>query len=362
MTGSGEEPTEAGADDGGDAIAADTAAFRRYLRAKRTVDDRALDRRLVGVFRKRLAARAAEAEGPLRVLEAGAGLGTMVARLIDWEVLPPGETRYAAVDLDAGAIAGLRPFLRDWAAERDASVSVADAGEAVDGDAFVVETDARTVAVESVAADAVEYAAARSGEWDALIGTALLDVLDFDGLEPLLDALAPGGTYYFPITFDGGTRFRPAHPADKAIERRYHAHMDAKPGGSSRAGGDALERLRATEGATLLGVAGSDWVVRPVEGVTRERGSASAYPGDEAFFLRHILDTVERAVGEVIERGDGDPDARRAVSGDLDPDFPSDPAAELDEWLAHRRRQLDAGDLVYLTHQLDLIGRVDEER
>jgi len=41
---------------------AETTAFRRYLRAKRTVDDRALDRRLVGLFRERLADRAAVAE------------------------------------------------------------------------------------------------------------------------------------------------------------------------------------------------------------------------------------------------------------------------------------------------------------
>ncbi|MFC7185806.1 hypothetical protein [Halorubrum yunnanense] len=346
-------------DDGGppdvddDGIAADPAAFRRYLRAKRTVDDRALDRRLVGLLRERLADRAAATDGPLRVLEVGAGTGTMVARLIDWEVLPPGETRYVAVDRDAEALAGVGPFLREWAADRRAPTSI-DEAAADEPDALVVETDARTVAVEPAAADAVAYAAERSGEWDALIGMALLDVLDLDGLGTLLGALAPDGTYYFPITFDGGTRFRPSHPADRAIERRYHAHMDAKPGGSSRAGGDALARLRGIEGASLLGVAGSDWAVRPVEGAGRGTGTDARYPRDEAFFLRHILDTVEAAVGEVI---DGSAGASPAAGSLEDPD--AEPAAELDEWVARRRRQVDAGELVYLTHQLDLLGRVD---
>ena len=340
-----------------DAIAADTAAFRRYLRAKRTVDDRALDRRLVGVLRERLADRAAGAEGPLRVLEVGAGIGTMVARLIDWEVLPPGETRYVAVDLDAGALAGLPAFLREWAADRDASVAVADAGEnTVDGDALVVETAARTVTVEPVAADAVAYAEAHPGERDALIGMALLDVLDLNALGTLLGALAPGGTYYFPITFDGGTRFRPAHPADRAIERRYHAHMDAKPGGNSRAGDDAVARLGGIEGSSLLGVAGSDWVVRAAEDAARASPSDPDYPGDEAFFLRHILDTVETAVGEVIDGTVGASPAGEVSAGGSEAD--ADPAADLDAWLAARRRQVDAGDLVYLTHQLDLLGRV----
>jgi len=358
----------------GDAIADDTAAFRRYLRAKRTVDDRALDRRLVGTLRDRLADRAASTGEPLRVLEAGTGIGTMVARLIDWEVLPPGETRYVAVDRDAGTLDGLEPFLREWAADGEASVAVGKSG-GDEPETLVIETDARTVRVEPVAADAVAYVEERAadaggcaadaggnaadaegsaGEWDALIGMALLDVLDLDGLETLLGALGPGGTYYFPITFDGGTRFRPSHPADRAVERRYHAHMDAKPGGSSRAGGDALARLRRIEGASLLGVAGSDWVVRPVERADGRTGAGSGYPGDEAFFLRHILDTVETAVGEVID-GVAGKSAAEASRGGVD----GDPAAALGDWLARRRRQVDAGELVYLTHQLDLLGRVD---
>lgn len=355
MTGGGERSPA----DGHDAIADDTAAFRRYLRAKRAVDDRALDRRLLGIFRERLADGAAAGEGPFRVLEVGAGIGTMIARLIDWDVLPPGETRYVAVDRDAGTLAGLGPFLREWAADREGSVSVSDADGNADGDALVVETDARTVRVEPVAADAVAYAAERAGEWDALIGMALLDVLDADGLGSLLDALAPGGTYYFPITFDGGTRFRPSHPADRAVERRYHAHMDAKPGGSSRAGGDAVERLREAEGASLLGVAGSDWVVRPVEGTDRRSAPESRYPGDEAFFLRHILGTVEAAVGEVIDGNVGG----APEDGGMNPkDSDADPTAALDDWLDSRRRQVDAGELVYLTHQLDLLGRADPGR
>ncbi|WP_017342392.1 hypothetical protein [Halorubrum sp. T3] len=333
MTGDGDGPPEAG----DDALAADTAAFRRYLRAKQSVDDRALDRRLLGILRERLAERAVATEGPLRVLEVGAGVGTMVARLIDWEVLPPGETRYVAVDRDPDALAGLGPFLREWAAERDAPTSVDNGGSG--DDALVVETDARTVRVESVAADAPAYAAAHAGESDALIGMALLDVLGLDRLDPLLGALAPGGTYYFPITFDGGTRFRPAHPDDREVERLYHRHMDEKPGGNSRAGGAALARLREADGSTLLGAAGSDWIARPADG-------EAGYPGDEAFFLRHILDTVEAAVGEVIADG--------GETGSVSAD-------DLDAWLEIRRGQVDSGTLVYLTHQLDLIGRVDDD-
>jgi hypothetical protein len=36
----------------------------------------------------------------------------------------------------------------------------------------------------------------------------------------------------------------------------------------------------------------------------------------------------------------------------------TDPA--LDEWLSHRRAQVENGELLYLTHQLDVLGRVGE--
>ncbi len=296
------------------------ADFERYLRAKRTVDDRAIDRRLLEAFREGVAERAETGEGPLRVLEVGAGIGTMPARLLEWEVLPPGEIRYAAVDVDPDTVAGVGPYLREWADGREVAVSGSDPIE--------VKTFDRTVRIEPIAADAIEYAERTAGEWDVLLGAALLDVLESAGLETLLGALAPGGTYYFPITFDGATRFRPSHPADLKIERHYHDHMDAKPGGNSRAGGAVLEWLRRTEGVRVSGVAGSDWIVRPTDG---------EYPADEAFFLGCILDSVESAVDEVT---DGT-------------------AEELDEWMACRRAQLGEGELCYLTHQLDLLGRVD---
>jgi len=296
-----------------------TDSFRRYLRAKRTVDDRALDRRLVDALREALADRAAERGGPLRVLEIGAGIGTMLTRFLDWDVLPEGDLEYVALDVQAENAAAMSGYLTEWAADRDVTVT----GD----DPLVLDDGSRRVTVEPVVADAIAYAEAREGaDYDLLVGAALLDILDRDALGTLLGPVAPGGLYYFPITFDGATRFRPSHPVDRDVEGRYHDHMDAKPGGSSRAGGDVLDRLQRLDGAALLGVAGSDWVVRPVDGT---------YPGDEAYFLGHILDTVEGAVTEL-----GGPDG-------------------FDDWLATRREQVAAAELTYVTHQLDFLGRVE---
>ena len=294
-----------------------TESFRRYLRAKRTVDDRALDRRLVETLQDRLASRVADTDGPLRVLEVGAGIGTMLTRFVDWGVLPAGDVRYTAVDIEPSNTAAIPEYLREWAA--DSEVAVTD-------DPLTLDTGDRRIAVETATADGVAYAA-DADSYDLLVGAALLDIVDRDGLPTLLGALAPGGHYYFPVTFDGATRFRPSHRADRAVEAHYHDHMDRKPGGDSRAGDDVLDRLQRQDGATLSAVAGSDWVVRPVDG---------AYPADEAYFLRHILDTIEGAV--------------REVAGD---DFDA-----LDDWLASRREQVAATELLYCTHQLDFLGRV----
>ncbi|PSQ57565.1 hypothetical protein BRD18_07310, partial [Halobacteriales archaeon SW_7_71_33] len=69
-----------------------TYSTQRYLAAKRTVDDRALDE---GVL-DRLAR--AVPDSPT-VLEVGAGIGTMVERLLDRGLLS-GAVTYVAVDLD----------------------------------------------------------------------------------------------------------------------------------------------------------------------------------------------------------------------------------------------------------------------
>jgi hypothetical protein len=350
-----------------------TDGFRRYLRAKRSVDDRALDRRLFDRLCSglRTAADAAPdgdgngdpapsttgAASPLRVLEVGAGVGTMVERALEWELFPPGEIRYAAVDVDRSTVRAVPDRLAEWAGDRDgwtadADVAVEGAGD-TEGRVRLAGPE-RTVVVRAVAAEAVEFVAETDRAWDLLIGAALLDLLPPDRLPSLLSALRPGGWWYFPITFDGGTRFAPDHGADRAVERAYHRHMDRKPGGTSRAGLAAIDRLG--DKATVVGAAGSDWIVRPAD-VDTEFGTAdtgpgtadgdapagSDYPGDERYFLGYVLDTVAEAVRSVDRAGI-----------DLSDD-------RFDDWLAERRRQLAAGELVYATHQLDLLGRLGRQ-
>ena len=69
-----------------------TYPYTRYLAAKKTVDDRALNRGVLADLRGLLP------PGACRVVEIGAGLGTMVARLLEWQVLSSGE--YVLLDVD----------------------------------------------------------------------------------------------------------------------------------------------------------------------------------------------------------------------------------------------------------------------
>ena len=72
-----------------------TSGYARYLAAKATVDDRALNGHVLAELRRLMPACTP------RVLDVGAGLGTMVARLMDWGVVGTGE--YILLDGSATA-------------------------------------------------------------------------------------------------------------------------------------------------------------------------------------------------------------------------------------------------------------------
>ena len=92
--------------------------FQRYLRAKRTVDDRALDETLLERLRTELVARARDRDGPIRILEVGAGIGTMIQRFVDRDLFPAGDIEYVAVDVDDANVRTMRRRIPEWAETR----------------------------------------------------------------------------------------------------------------------------------------------------------------------------------------------------------------------------------------------------
>jgi SAM-dependent methyltransferase len=306
----------------------DTYSFRRYLDAKRTVDERARDGRVRDAFVDALG----RADDPVCVFEAGAGTGTLAARIREWTA--DRAVEYVAVDADPDLVAAARE-------------TVASAAEA---EGRPVERSPERVVVgpgaggagrfdaEFRAADALDVLEGAEGEYDAVVAQAFLDLTDVPAaLEAVGSALAPGGVGYFPITFDGVTAFLPrvGGGVDDRIERRFHRHMDTteKAGGAtgdSTAGRRVLAAAPRT-GGRVLAAGGSDWVVAPDDG---------GYPADEAYFLHHLVETVRGALADDPAVGD----------------------RELSEWAAARHDQVAAGELTYLTHQLDVLVGWDGDR
>src|SRR6202047_823269 len=86
----------------------------RYLAAKKSVDDRALYWR---VWQRLVAALPrAPTEQPLRILEVGAGIGSMGERLSAGDVLP--HAPYTAIDKAPALLTEAHRRLHQWADER----------------------------------------------------------------------------------------------------------------------------------------------------------------------------------------------------------------------------------------------------
>ncbi len=89
-------------------------SFPHYLLSKQSVDDRALNRHVLDALKANLPGQ------PLRIIEVGAGIGTMLARLVRWGVVTKAE--YTLVDEMAENIQTAWDWLPLWAGESGLSV------------------------------------------------------------------------------------------------------------------------------------------------------------------------------------------------------------------------------------------------
>ena len=301
-------------------------SFIRYLAAKKSVDDRALNRHVLQSLNRVLSR--GTSENPLQVLEVGAGIGTMAERLVDWKVLK--RAAYTAIDVDPDLIAEACRRLPRWAKTCGYAVN------AHSREKLALKRRGQDIFVEFEAIAVDDLVAREKGRrsWDLLIANAFLDLMDVPTSLPLLfSLLRPGGLYYLTINFDGVTIFQPEiDPVlDMRITALYHQTMNqriasGKIFGDSCTGRHLFANLQAC-GNEVLDVGSSDWVVF---------AGPHGYLEDEAYFLHYIIHTVQAAL-------DGHPD--------LDP-------ALLASWIRERHNQIEQGILVYIAHQLDFLGRV----
>jgi SAM-dependent methyltransferase len=304
--------------------------YIRYLAAKQALDDRSLNRQvwesLVQTLRNRPDAN------PLKILEVGCGIGAMVQRLLAWGL--PVRAEYTGIDIEAAFIREAGERLK-----RHPAAHPPDPARAAPG-FLVLESPGARVRVNLEAIDLLAFVDREQGKstWDLIVAHAVLDLMDLATVLPRLWSLAaPGGLFYFTLNFDGATILTPPvdPDLDALIEALYHRSMDRRrrggqPAGSSITGRRLLGELAAA-GARVAAAGSSDWVVFP---------GPDGYPGDEAYFLHFIIDTIGRALH-------GHPEL---------------PLNRFQAWLARRHGQIDARELIYVAHQLDVMGYWETSR
>ena len=288
-------------------------SFPRYLLSKQTVDDRALNKDVLHALRVNIPAE------PVSMIEVGAGIGTMLKRLILWNIFCRGE--YVLVDAMEENITCAREWIPQWAAEAGLSVERTAENE------WHLCDPVRDIHIRLECADVFDFVQKNKQPADVLIAHAFLDLLPLpESLEPLFSLTKR--LAWLTLNFDGMSTLQPRidHALDEKIEKLYHATMDARiTGGDSQTGRKLFQHFRSSA-TEILAAGASDWVV-----FAKNRD----YPADEKYFLHFILHFFESSL---------------IGCNELD-------ATAFQRWLAKRHEQIDTGELVYIAHQMDFLIR-----
>lgn len=290
----------------------------RYLAAKKTIDDRALNSHVWQTLAAELSRLAARR--PLHILEIGAGIGTMFERIIERGLLR-GPVIYVASDNDPAQVEAAQGYISRWAQRQNHSLSWSTKYQGY------LQTTAAQVSL-FIQHASIEELAAQSlcqRNLSLLIAHAVLDLIDFRLLLPgLFRQLLDNGLAYLSCNFDGETTFLPQSDDDEVIIDHYHASMEKRLAGASRTGARLLAFLHSA-GLDILAAGNSDWIIKP-----RGRG----YSADEVFFLQAMLDMVERELSTAQPRIPG-----------------------LSAWIARRRLQAESGELSLRARHIDVLVR-----
>jgi len=293
----------------------------RYLAAKKTIDDRALNHYVWETLRQALP-QTTDGES-VKILEIGAGIGTMLERIVDRELLT-GPVTYIATDNDPDQLRTARQYLTQWAKKNGHSLSWPGEHQ---GRLSTAKADI-SLTLELAGAEELADRQDSRGSFHLIIAHAVLDLIDFPVLLPrLLARLTANGLAYFTCNFDGETVFLPECEGEEEIIKHYHASMEARLTGASRTGRRLLTFLQRP-GLKLLAAGSSDWLIHPRD---------HRYLPDEAFFLHAIIATVASELAKTNSSPSG--------------------LANLDNWTRARHRQVEAGELSFLARHLDLLAR-----
>jgi SAM-dependent methyltransferase len=298
-------------------------SFTRYLEAKKSVDDRSLNRHVWDMLAGALPDQ--PGDRPLKIFEIGAGIGTMLVRMIERDLFYHAE--YTGIDSQIENTEYARKYLRDWAENNNHQIAEWKHGLRISGVEFEIKVDL-------INADLYEYMETHpSQDFDLLVANAFLD------LAPLPETIGQlfywGGKdylYYFSINYDGLTILEPVIDAqfDQLVLSLYHDTMNnriinGKQYGDHQTGRHLMDSI-PRNGGSILSAGSSDWVVYPESG---------GYAIDEAYFLHFIIHTIDGAL-----RGNHALDEQMFA-----------------KWIQLRHAQIEQAQLVYIAHQMDYFGK-----
>jgi len=286
-------------------------SFPHYLLAKQSVDDRALNKDVLNALKANLP------QQPIRIIEVGGGIGTMLGRLIRWDVIQRAE--YVLVDAMVENIEYASAWIPQFATEAGLGV------ERIEQNQVRMFDKTNDLQISLERADVFDFIQMNKEPADLLIAHAFLDLLPLPDSLPKLLSLTKA-LAWLTVNFDGMTTLEPMIDTglDEKIERLYHKTMDTRStGGDSKCGRHLFRHLRSV-GANILAAGASDWVVHALAG---------KYLEDEEYFLYFILHFLEESL-----KGH--------------PELDADAFAH---WLKARRAQVERGELVYIAHQMDFL-------
>jgi len=295
----------------------DKSDYARYLTGKKIIDDVSLNSSVWTAMCSWLKSRRDEVT-PVHILETGAGIGTMIERLLDAGL--PGQYIYTTVELEPGFQKVACARLQAWSQSHDYNFFTKN------NQVFLLENNLNKIEINWITGDIVKIMDEFTpGSFDLIIGHAVIDLLPVPlCLAGLLECIDSEGAFYFSLNYAGETVFQPSHPDDGAIFRAYHDDMDRRfprTGWRASQTGRRLGQWLVEHGHQVVAEGPSDWHLRsrPDQAVTTN------------LFIADILDTIE--------------DALAGFTG-------------LTEWLITRRRQLETGELQFRAANRDYFGLI----
>ncbi|NNE37383.1 MAG: class I SAM-dependent methyltransferase [Gammaproteobacteria bacterium] len=283
--------------------------YPAYLSAKKAIDDKSINRQVWLTMCHWLQHRQAQ-KNRVKILEIGAGIGTMIERIIDEAMVK--DCFYTAIEQE--------PEFKDHAFDR---LSENNRFTMVTDDSrWDLSSGNTRLTIEWLSGDAMEInQILEQRDYDLVLSHAVIDLLPVPLFLPrLFKHLKSDGGYYFSMNFSGKTEFSPGHTDDEIIYNAYHQDMDSRFNNidwqPSRTG-ILLGEWLINQGHNVLATGPSDWIL------------SSHSNTDDNLFIENILQTIEKALIDL---------------------------PYLESWLDTRRQQLKSGELWFSASNIDYFG------